>query len=129
MTSQKVLVVEDDWQLRKVMRFVLESHGYEVVDVSSGNQAIEFLKEAAVGLIITDLKMSDGDGFTLSKYLKENYPATPLLICSGYLFESRHKLMSVSDGNLLDRPLIDKPFNVEDFLQVVQESFKKLRAS
>jgi CheY-like chemotaxis protein len=118
---QRLLVVEDDAALSKVMKFILESHGYEVLPAKSGNEAVDILKIVPVHMIISDLLMSNGDGFFLSDYLKKNHPEIPILICSGYLFESREKLMTGPE-DLLSKPLIDKPFNYEDLLKAVQDT-------
>jgi DNA-binding response OmpR family regulator len=82
--AMKILVVDDSEDLRQAFARFLESKGYEVLQARSGHQALEMLGRYSVDLIISDIEMPDGDGFTLLKDLRasiQNHP--PVIFMSG----------------------------------------------
>lgn len=107
--KKKILIVEDDQLLRLGLRVFLENEGYEVVEATSGNKAIEVLEEHVFHLIITDIMMEDGDGISLLKYLV-NYEVTiPVVVLSA--LGSEHDQLVGYNLNVLD--YLVKPINYE----------------
>lgn len=81
----KILLVEDEEFLRRIFKARLVGDGYDVTDVGSAENALEWLEQAAPDLIILDLYLPRMNGFDFLKLLKVN-PAragTPVLILSG----------------------------------------------
>ena len=62
MESQKILFVDDDPEIREVLRLLLESEGYQVIEAVSGEQVLEKLDDS-VGLVILDVMMPDMNGY------------------------------------------------------------------
>lgn len=84
---KKVLIVDDDTIVRITLRSMIdwEKHGYEIVaDASHGEQALRFLKEHPVDLLITDMKMPIMDGIQLMKCLQEQQKMPCTVVLSSY---------------------------------------------
>ena len=62
MSTGRVLIVDDDPQIRRAMRVTLTSRGYEVGDARSGEEALERLRSEAYDLVLLDMNMPDMGG-------------------------------------------------------------------
>jgi len=81
--THRILLVDDEELVRKVMRAMLESFDFEVVEAANGQEGLDtFLKEAP-DLVFTDLQMPVMDGLGLIAQLKEQSPDTPIIVVSG----------------------------------------------
>lgn len=83
----KVLLVDDEILVREAISAKVEwtQLGFELAgDCENGKEAIEFLKETPVDVVLTDICMPYLDGMQLSKYIYENLPQTSIIIFSGY---------------------------------------------
>lgn len=83
----KVLLVDDEILVREAIskKIAWNELGYELVgDCENGKDAIEFVKNQPVDVVLTDICMPYIDGMGLSKYLSENCPQTAIIIFSGY---------------------------------------------
>lgn len=86
-TVYKVLLVDDEILVREAIGAKIEWNklGFELAkDCENGKDAIEFLKENSVDVVLTDICMPYIDGMELSKYVYENCPQTVIIIFSGY---------------------------------------------
>ena len=86
-TVYKVLLVDDEILVREAIGAKIEwgQLGFDLVgDCENGKDAIEFLKETPVDVVLTDICMPYIDGMGLSKYIHENLPQTTTIIFSGY---------------------------------------------
>ncbi|MBI4832763.1 MAG: sigma-54-dependent Fis family transcriptional regulator, partial [Candidatus Lindowbacteria bacterium] len=70
MTSERILLVDDDASLRKVLEFNLEQEGYTVVSASNGSEGLKFYDAENPDIVITDIKMPGMDGIDLLKEIK-----------------------------------------------------------
>lgn len=80
----KILIVEDEDDLREILCFAVESQvGVETIEAPSGNRAIEIIKtNPDIVLVICDMRMRDGDGTVVYRFLKDRRLEIPYLICS-----------------------------------------------
>jgi CheY-like chemotaxis protein len=101
--NQRVLVVEDDPVMRRLLRMWLHRAGLTVLSADSGEEALKLCEEdpAPIHLLVTDGVMPGIDGFELARRLSEREPPVRTILLSGYL----HHFVS--------RP--DIPWNVEAF--------------
>jgi len=81
---EKILVIDDENDLRFVLKRFLSKHNYEVIEASSGRKALEALKSHDISLILCDFKLDDMDGATVLKAIKEIDPDVPVIIITGY---------------------------------------------
>jgi PAS domain S-box-containing protein len=85
--GELILVVEDEMLLRDLIRSVLESHGYTVIQARDGVEGLAIFRErsTAIRLVISDLEMAKMSGLQMLQRMRESGPTPPLLLCSGYL--------------------------------------------
>lgn len=75
MGKPRILVVDDESGVRFILRRILGSAGYEVIEVASGEECLETLEKEKVDLVLMDIMMPRMDGWEATKKIKEN-PAT-----------------------------------------------------
>ncbi|MBI4086423.1 response regulator [Candidatus Kaiserbacteria bacterium] len=80
----KILVVEDDSQVRDYLRDMLEWLEHEVIEASNGKEALEILTDG-VALVITDIHMPVMGGLEFIRRLKSSHPKLPAIAMSGEL--------------------------------------------
>ncbi len=84
----RVLVVDDEEQIRKVVGMTLRKAGYDVQEAEDGKRAIEVLNEGEnpllVDVIICDIRMPKINGTEAIAYFRSQYPSTPVVVLTGY---------------------------------------------
>ena len=80
----RVLVVEDDFRMRGLIRELLEKQGCEVVPCPDGRSAVPLIKEQAFDVVLTDLMMPDVGGMDVLSFVKEESPCTPVVMLTGF---------------------------------------------
>lgn len=106
-SGETVLLVEDDVDLRSVMRRMLRYDGYRVLEARDGLVALEKLEaEPAIALVLTDVAMPRLDGLGLCARVARLRPGLPVLLLSGAFPDA------LPAGGVLDLPLdfLEKPF-------------------
>lgn len=78
----KILVVEDDYNLNKAVCKHLSDHGYSVISCMDANEALEQISEQMVDMIISDIMMPDIDGFELASSVRKLDKTIPILFMS-----------------------------------------------
>lgn len=84
----RVLVVDDEENVRKLMRLTLTKAGYEVIDAKDGAEAIEALNSGEnpllVDVIICDIRMPKINGVEAISYFRSQYPSVPIIVQTGF---------------------------------------------
>ena len=83
-THEKILVVDDEKNVRVLFERILAKEGYEVECAASGSEAIDKLANNSFDLVVTDLKMDGIDGLDLIRKGKRTNQAIPFILISGY---------------------------------------------
>lgn len=83
MTPERVLIVDDDQAIRKIISKVLYSNDIEPIEVASGEEAIKLLRFSNFDLIILDIMLGGIDGFDVIKEIRTNDINTPIMVLSG----------------------------------------------
>jgi DNA-binding response OmpR family regulator len=107
MTEGKILVVEDEVPIRKLIVFNLQRSNYEVIEAGGGKEAVKLVQEHSPSLVLLDLMLPDMDGFEICSKLRENYPNLPIVIVSAR-GQDMEKIMGLELGA---DDYIVKPFN------------------
>jgi two-component system NtrC family response regulator len=84
MSRKKVLVIDDDASLRRVMEMQLDEIGCDVVAVANANEALTALAEFAPALVITDLRIPGMSGMDLLKLLRADHPELTVIMVTAY---------------------------------------------
>jgi len=113
----RILIVDDDENIRNTMKTILEDEGYEVDLASTGNEAIKRTKEAVYNIALLDIRLPDMEGVELLKLMKEGIPRTRKIMVTGY--PSMQNAVTALN-NSADAYLI-KPVDIEKLLTMVKE--------
>ena len=81
---QKILIVEDEKNLRAYYKNEFEEEGYEVLLASNGEEAVDIVEKEAPNLIILDIRMPKMDGMEVMKKVLEKHKDVPIIINSAY---------------------------------------------
>jgi len=84
MAARKILLVDDDAKLARVLALRLESEGYDVVTAASGEEALARLGEARPGFVLADLRMPGMDGIELLARIQQRWPGLPVALISAH---------------------------------------------
>src|SRR4028118_1532135 len=82
--AQKILVVDDDNDMCLLLNRFLTRQGFEVATVGNGTAAMDWLKKTAPDLVLCDFRLDDITGAELLVKIKEQHPAAPVIIITGY---------------------------------------------
>ena len=116
--GETILLVEDDEQVRKVARLMLQRSGYKVLVAGGGPEALQLIEHGpGVDLLLTDVVMPRMSGPELAAALLPARPQLRVLYMSGYTDEAilRHRMLEPGIA------LLQKPFNSESLLRRVRE--------
>ena len=117
-TTKRVLALDDDGAILRVLESALKMHGYESVTASQWVEALDAIDEREPDLLLLDLQMPHVDGIFLLEWIREQEMDIPVIVVSAYLDDesvARFKELGVTR-------LIWKPFNIADLLQEVEET-------
>ncbi|QEG42780.1 sigma-54-dependent transcriptional regulator [Roseimaritima ulvae] len=107
--SLSILLVDDDRYLAESMALWLAEQGYQVDTAGSLAAARAALDEHPYDLLITDLRLDDGDGFDLIQFTKRKLPGCEVLVVTGYATpETAIEAVRAGAFDLLTKPLIDE---------------------
>ncbi len=80
---RKILVIDDDEQIRKLLYRVMEQAGFEVQVAADGRKGLSLFEEDFYDLVITDLIMPEQEGIETITFLRKNYPQIKIIAISG----------------------------------------------
>jgi excisionase family DNA binding protein len=108
----RVLVADDEPSIRELLSKTLGLAEYDVTTAADGRSAMEYLRNAAYDLLITDVRMPGVDGLTLIREAKRMKPGLPVIIITGFSNEST----AIDAVNLGVAGYLTKPFRVPQVL-------------
>ena len=118
--NAKILVVDDDENIRNTMKTILEDEGYVVDLAASGSEAVQKTQKTAYNIALLDIRLPDMEGVELLKLMKDTLPRTRKIMVTGY--PSMQNAITALNKNA-DAYLI-KPVNVEKLLDTVKEQLQ-----
>ena len=107
-----ILVVDDEAEVRALVREVLTLNGYDVIDTGDPFEARRIAERQPVALLLTDVVMPIMNGIELAQRVEAASPATKVLLMSGFVTAAVK-----SSG----RPLLSKPFRTNDLLAAIRQ--------
>ncbi|OAB40275.1 response regulator transcription factor [Paenibacillus antarcticus] len=117
---RKLLVADDDPNIRTLLKHVLTRQGYGVIEATDGEDAIHKLKETTVDLAIVDVMMPHMDGLELCQYIRESYDIPIILLTA------RQQLSDKEQGYLRGTDdYVTKPFEPEELLFRITALFRR----
>lgn len=113
---KRILVVDDEPDILELLSEELQFEGFETIEASSGNEAIEKLQSNIVDAIVSDYKMPNGNGKVLLDFVKNDYNSHPL-----FYFVSGQADMSFEDAlNEGVNKFFYKPFDLEELIDALK---------
>lgn len=121
--KSRVLIAEDNTDLRELLQEIMEDVGHEVIAASNGNEALEYIEspKEMIDLLITDVQMPGLKGDGLLAAIQENRAEAPVIVITGHGSVAQAVEM-VKAGAF---QYLTKPFDPEDLLRVVEEALAK----
>jgi two-component system KDP operon response regulator KdpE len=120
----RVLVVDDEPQITRVLRTTLAAHGYDVRVADGGEMAVEIMKDWAPDLVITDLAMPNMDGLALTREVRGR-SQVPIIVLS-VKEDERTKVKALDLGA---DDYVTKPFNSNELLARIRANLRRVPAT
>jgi DNA-binding NtrC family response regulator len=119
--TARILIVDDDENIRKVLTTILEDEGYIVESVDTAKKAIEKSEKAFYNLALIDVRLPDMEGIELLAKMRETKPKMRKIIITGYP-TLQNAVAAVNKGA---DAYVMKPFDIEKILETIREQLKK----
>jgi len=113
----RILVVEDEEDLRQLFSDILTYNGYEVETASEGHQGLEMFRQGGFDLVFTDLRMPGMSGWKVAKGIKKRKENIPVVMITGSTLQLETSELKKSGVDFV----INKPFKIDNILRLVRE--------
>ncbi|MBN1546630.1 MAG: sigma-54-dependent Fis family transcriptional regulator [Syntrophaceae bacterium] len=117
---KRILIVDDELNMRLVLKAMLTKEGYEVFAAEDGLVALNVLKTNNIDTVVTDLKMPKLDGMGLLEHIAKEYPSIPVIIITAY--GTVNTAVDALKKGAFD--YITKPFDQDDLRNVIQKAIR-----
>ena len=117
--TKRLLVVDDDADMRLTLKLALELAGYDVDEAANGREALEKQRSQPADVVITDIFMPDSDGFEAIDAFRRQFPRTKIVVVSGGAQFSKRDYLPDAELMGVDATL-QKPFDVDTLLGVLR---------
>jgi len=115
--KRRILVVDDEPQIRTMLRDWLQRGGYEVAEAADGKQAIDILRKESFDVVIADILMPEKDGLEVIMYLQRESPLTRCVAIS-----SPSNRVFLQSAQLLGATrVVEKPFTAAEIETAIRE--------
>ena len=116
----KILLIEDDVAFCKMLETFLKKNDFEVISAFTADEAYKLLEEQHVDLVITDVRLPDGDGLTILKVVQEKHQAAQVILMTGYA--EVNKAVEAMKSGAFD--YISKPVRPDELLKIVNKALE-----
>jgi DNA-binding NtrC family response regulator len=123
MTSERILIVDDEDGMRRLLSRVLTREGYDTSTVGSGAEALRLVANERFDLVVTDIKMPEMDGLQLLAELKDYEPSLPIIVITAY-GTIENAVQALRSGAY---DYIAKPFENDEIKLTVAKAFERER--
>jgi len=116
--GKRVLIVDDDADMRLSLKLALEMAGYAIEVAADGREALAIQKQRPADILITDIFMPESDGFEVIDAVRRAFPQTRIIVVSGGARLAKREYLL--DAALMDvDAVLPKPFDVETLLRTL----------
>jgi CheY-like chemotaxis protein len=120
--SRRILVVDDEYAIRVLLKSFLEGQDYEVRLAEDGEDALRTFEEFQPEVVITDIMMPVESGLSLVSRIRDRNPSIKVIYLSAWLDETdTEKRLNDELNNYPDYRLIKKPFDLDALLKAIEE--------
>ena len=123
MASARILIVDDEAQVRWSLKDRLTTEGYDILEAGLASEALDQLSSAEIDVVLLDFKLPDGDGLTVLKRIKEGRPELQVIVMTA----------PSSIGSAVDAMkagayhYVTKPFNLDEVVMLLQKALEMSR--
>lgn len=114
----RILIMDDDELIIKMLRMALENRGYDVITATNGREGVRLYGTTPVDLVISDILMPEMDGIEALKALRQRNPELKLIAVSGGGKRLKMDLLKVA-RILGATATFEKPYNIQELLATV----------
>jgi two-component system response regulator PilR (NtrC family) len=118
----RALIVDDELNIRKVLRVILEENNLEVNEAATVAESVATIKDNYFDMAVVDLRLPDGSGINVLKTIKENSPDTVVLVITA--FASTETAVETMKAGAYD--YVTKPFNVDEIRIILKNISDKI---
>jgi len=118
--AARILVIDDEEEVRDIIKQMLELEGYEVITAVDGNQGIKLFKQEPADLVITDIIMPDKEGIETIIELRNQFPDVKIISISGGGRIGPHDYLNMAKKLGAERSFT-KPFERKKLLKAIEE--------
>lgn len=118
---ESILIVDDDINLCTVLQEELNEVGYEAESVNNGDEALNFIKNKSVDLMLLDLKMPVKDGFDVLKEMNEKGIKLKVIVLTAYADVKS----AIDSAKLGANDFISKPYDFDELLITIRKVLQK----
>jgi DNA-binding NtrC family response regulator len=123
MTTSRILVVDDEESLRRILQVQLERRGFSVAAAKDGEEALAFLSESCYDLVLTDLRMPRISGLELLKKIRAEYAGTQVIMLTAFAtVENAVEAMQAGAYHY-----VTKPVRFEELILVIDRALERSR--
>ncbi|MBF0509817.1 MAG: response regulator [Deltaproteobacteria bacterium] len=115
-----ILVIDDDTQLRTMLKNLLQRNGFIVMDAPDGKVGMNLFRRSPTDLVITDIIMQEKEGIETIMELRDDFPEVKIIAMSGGGQIGPEVYLDVARG-LGANHILTKPFNSNELLEIVRE--------
>ena len=117
--SRKILIVDDNADIRSFLKLALETAGYSVQTATNGEEALALQRKHPADILITDIFMPESDGFELIDTMRTEFPRVKVVVISGGPQVRARKYLS--DAALMGVDVtLQKPFDIETLVRSLE---------
>ncbi|MDJ0521284.1 MAG: sigma-54 dependent transcriptional regulator [Planctomycetota bacterium] len=121
--TARILIVDDDPLVPRTLRILLRKHGHDVDAAEHARAAFERMAEEQFDLVISDINMPELDGFEVLRHVKDNHPATEVILLTGYgTIENAVRGMKEGAFDYITKPVLD-----DEMVVVVERALESSR--
>ena len=118
----RILVVDDQANVRKTYSMLLSANGHEVVQAKNGQEGLDVLADDEIDLVISDIKMPDKTGYDVFATARKCSQTVPVILMTGFGYDPSHSIVRASQEGL--QAVLFKPFKVEQFLSELRKALQ-----
>ena len=117
MPSRRLLLIDDDPEVRQTLASLLRELGHTVAEAEGGSEGLAQLRGTSVDMVLTDLGMPEMTGWEVARQIRAGYPRLPIVLLTGW---GEQAGAEVGTQNVVDR-VLSKPVRLVDLTQAIQE--------
>ena len=120
----RIIVIDDDVQIRVLLKEILQQEGYEVVDAPDGLEGVRLYRENPADLVITDIIMPEKGGLEIIRELRTDFPEVKIMAISGGGRIGPEPYLQIAE-RLGAKSILTKPIERDELIGAVREALKE----